>query len=106
MRLVYAHFPINCTTVNNNTELEIRNFLGEKIVRKVAMLPGVTVERSEKIKDELVLTGNDVEAVSQSGMHGLTAIFVETYETFSRLSSPFLLGQEEGYSKVLGRYLC
>lgn len=68
MRLVYAHFPINCTTVNGNTELEIRNYLGEKIVRRVTMLPGVTVERSEKVKDELVLVGNDVELVSQSGM--------------------------------------
>jgi len=66
MRLVYAHFPINCTTTNGNTELEIRNFLGEKVVRKVKMLGGVTIERSEKVKDELVLVGNDVEAVSQS----------------------------------------
>jgi len=66
MRLVYAHFPINVTTINDGTELEIRNFLGEKVVRKVPMLEGVKVIRSEKVKDEVVLVGNSIERVSQS----------------------------------------
>jgi large subunit ribosomal protein L9e len=35
-------------------------------VRKVEMLPGVTVTRSEKVKDELILDGNDIELVSRS----------------------------------------
>lgn len=35
-------------------------------VRKVDMLDGVTVVRSEKVKDELVLDGNDIELVSRS----------------------------------------
>ena len=43
-----------------------RNFIGEKIVRKVTMLPGVTVEISKNQKDELTLTGNSLENVSQS----------------------------------------
>nr|GEX21321.1 ribosomal protein L6 [Tanacetum cinerariifolium] len=43
-----------------------RNFLGEKKVRKVDLLEGVTVVRSEKVKDELVLDGNDIELVSRS----------------------------------------
>ena len=30
------------------------------------MLEGVTVIRSEKVKDELVLDGNDIELVSRS----------------------------------------
>lgn len=46
--------------------MEIRNFLGEKIVRQVDMLPGVTCERSAAVKDELILTGNDIELVSRS----------------------------------------
>ena len=46
--------------------MEIRNFLGEKIVRVVDMLPGVTCERSAAVKDELILTGNDIELVSRS----------------------------------------
>ncbi len=35
-------------------------------VRRVEMLQGVTVTRSEKVKDELVLDGNDIELVSRS----------------------------------------
>jgi len=66
MRLVYAHFPINVAPIDDGKALEIRNFLGEKVVRKVNMLPGVAVTRSEKVKDEVVLTGNDIELVSQS----------------------------------------
>ena len=66
MRFVYAHFPINASITNGNKAIEIRNFLGEKKVRKVDMLDGVTIFRSEKVKDELVLDGNDIELVSRS----------------------------------------
>lgn len=65
MRLVYAHFPIN-VNVDSNTCLEIRNFLGDKRVRVINMLPGVTIARSEGVKDELKVTGNSVENVSRS----------------------------------------
>jgi len=65
MRFVYAHFPINTAIVAAGAGIEIRNFLGEKIVRRVNMLPGVKVAHSDA-KDEIVLTGNDVELVSRS----------------------------------------
>ena len=35
-------------------------------VRKVDMLDGVSIVRSEKVKDELGLDGNDIELVSRS----------------------------------------
>lgn len=66
MRLVYAHFPINVNIEKQGTIVEIRNFLGEKRVRVVNMLPGVKIARSDGVKDELVLTGNDLENVSRS----------------------------------------
>ena len=44
----------------------IRNFIGEKIVRRVVMQPGVDVEASKNQKDELQLSGNSLENVSQS----------------------------------------
>ncbi|XP_047308700.1 60S ribosomal protein L9-like isoform X2 [Impatiens glandulifera] len=66
MRFVYAHFPINASITNGNKSIEIRNFLGEKKVRKVDMLDGVSILRSEKVKDELTLDGNDIELVSRS----------------------------------------
>ncbi|KAK6636069.1 60S ribosomal protein L9 [Polyplax serrata] len=66
MRAVYAHFPINCVTTDNNRVLEIRNFLGEKYIRKVKMSKGVTVINSPKQKDELIIEGNSLENVSRS----------------------------------------
>lgn len=42
------------------------NFIGEKLVRRVIMQQGVDVEISKAQKDELVLSGNSLEAVSQS----------------------------------------
>ena len=85
MRAVYAHFPINCIIQDSGKGLEIRNFLGEKvrrrvicssaplmksqIVRHVDMLDGVTVSESKAQKDELILEGNDIQNVSQSGMY-------------------------------------
>ncbi|KAJ8132801.1 hypothetical protein O1611_g823 [Lasiodiplodia mahajangana] len=70
MRYVYAHFPINVNLDKNNEtglwEVEIRNFVGEKLVRRVVMQPGVDVEVSKAQKDELLILGNSLEAVSQS----------------------------------------
>merc|ERR1712000_555468 len=65
MRYVYAHFPINVNLDKNKDtglfEVEIRNFIGEKYVRRVMMQSGVDVEISKSQKDELVLTGNSLE---------------------------------------------
>merc|ERR1712146_628721 len=66
MRLVYAHFPINATITNGGKTLELRNFLGEKLVRTVHMLEGVTIAKSDTIKDELIVTGADIDTTSRS----------------------------------------
>ncbi|OSX70843.1 hypothetical protein BU14_0652s0009 [Porphyra umbilicalis] len=66
LRFVYAHFPINGSVTEDNKAVELRNFLGEKRVRRVEMLDGVTCYRSEKVKDELIVEGNDLDNVSQS----------------------------------------
>ena len=50
MRLVYAHFPINVIINDAKDSVEIRNFLGEKIVRHVPMLEGVTIRESTNVK--------------------------------------------------------
>jgi len=66
MRFVYAHFPINVIIADDSQSVEIRNFLGQKIVMKVPMLEGVTVSHSKDQKDEITLIGNDLGNVSQS----------------------------------------
>ena len=55
MRFVYSHFPIN---------VEIRNYLGEKLVRRVKLCDGVEYVRTADVKDQIELTGNDINVVS------------------------------------------
>ena len=68
MRYVYAHFPINVNVIEKDSMkfIEIRNFLGDKKVRHVPVRTGVEVEFSTNQKDEIVLSGNSVEEVSQN----------------------------------------
>lgn len=65
MRSAYAHFPINLTIVDNKKGIEIRNFVGEKIVRRIPMLEGVTIDVTDQ-KDEIVLRGCSLQNVAQS----------------------------------------
>merc|ERR1712157_396067 len=62
MRFVYSHFPINVSL--NGRTVEIRNFLGEKRVRKVKLQDGVEYVRTADVKDQIELSGNDIALVS------------------------------------------
>ena len=66
MRLVYAHFPVNSQITQGGKGIEIRNFLGEKIVRSIAMLGETKIQKGTITKDELILEGNDIDHVSRS----------------------------------------
>ena len=68
MRYVYAHFPINVNVIEKDGAkfVEIRNFLGDKKVRLVPVREGVSIEFSTTQKDEIVLSGNSIENVSQN----------------------------------------
>lgn len=65
MKLVYSHFPINLSVSDDKTHLEIRNFLGEKLIRYVDMKAGCKIDVTGE-KDELKVEGNDLEMVTLS----------------------------------------
>ncbi len=56
--------------------VEIRNFLGEKKVRKVEMRKGVSIKEDKAQKDQVLVEGNDIDEVSQSAadMHGVCLV--------------------------------
>ena len=68
MKFVYSHFPINVTVTDG--AVEIRNFMGEKRVRKIKMLDGVTATRTKDVKDQIEISGIDITKVSLSGKAG------------------------------------
>ncbi|KAH9579975.1 Ribosomal protein L6 [Trypanosoma melophagium] len=76
LRFAYAHFPISVSV--EGQAVEIRNFLGEKRVRRQNVASDVKVYRTDPsvVKDELVLEGNDLEKVSREAalMHQLCLV--------------------------------
>ena len=68
MRFCYAHFPINVNCVNESGKqvVEIRNFLGEKRVRRIELLEGVNYFRTPDVKDQIEISGIDITKVSLS----------------------------------------
>ena len=68
MRFCYAHFPINAAMVKNGTKevVEIRNFLGEKKVRRIELLDGVNYVKTADVKDQIEISGIDITKVSLS----------------------------------------
>jgi large subunit ribosomal protein L6 len=61
MKIVYSHFPMKASV--KGREFVVENFLGEKFPRKAKILGDTKVEVSG---DAVVLTGPDIEAVSQT----------------------------------------
>ncbi|ELR12883.1 ribosomal protein L6, putative [Acanthamoeba castellanii str. Neff] len=97
MKFVYAHFPVNCNIPDDGKFVEIHNFLGEKVVRRVHMLEGVKVTRSTE-KDEIILTGNDLELVSQSAANVHQSVLVKNKDI-----RKFLDGIYVSEKKVIGQ---
>ena len=46
MRLVSAHFPINANIINGYKFLEIRNYLDEKYMHTINMVPDIIMEKT------------------------------------------------------------
>lgn len=62
MHLVKKHFPIEVKI--NKESIEIGRFLGEKDVKIVKLLEGVTCSKNDKNQEELYFDGTDIDKVS------------------------------------------
>jgi large subunit ribosomal protein L9e len=78
MKFVYSHFPINVAVAGDT--VEIRNFMGEKLVRKIKCLPGVHAIRTKDAKDQLEISGIDITKVSLVGKSW--SLFKLTFEAY------------------------
>jgi large subunit ribosomal protein L6 len=61
MKIVYSHFPI--TVEQKGDVLLIKNFIGERGMRKARLIGDVQLRTTE---DEIFISGIDIEHVSQS----------------------------------------
>lgn len=61
MKIVYSHFPITVSV--KGEEVSIKNFIGERGVRTARLIGNVDVKTTE---DEVIISGIDIEHVSQS----------------------------------------
>ena len=75
MKIVYAHFPIKASVKGN--EFVIENFLGEKY-RRMARIMGESKVKTSG--DEVIITGHDIENVSQTAANIEQATKIKRYD--------------------------
>jgi len=64
LRAAYSHFPVTTTTTKEGL-FEIRNYLGERAVRRVPIPAGLKLTLDTGTKDEVAVEGDDVNTVAQ-----------------------------------------
>ncbi len=62
MHIVKKHFPIE-VKIGKET-IQIGRFLGERNVKVIKLLDGVTVQKNDKNGEEFWFDGNDIDKVS------------------------------------------
>jgi len=93
MKSVYAHFPINIAIQDDGATVEVRNFLGEKYVRRVSMSAGVKCVQTGQ-KDEIAVEGNDLELVSQSAAQIQQCVLVKNKDIRKFLDGIYVSDKE------------
>jgi large subunit ribosomal protein L9e len=66
MHIVKKHFPIEIKIATGH--LQIGRFLGERNLKTVKLLEGVSCQKNDKNAEEIWLDGNDVENVALTCM--------------------------------------
>ncbi len=66
MRMVHAHFPINCVIPKDGNSITVKNFLGGKQDKIINMQKGSKCSLSADVKGEIIFDGVDLDALSQA----------------------------------------
>ena len=66
MKVCYFHFPVITVCEKDGDVLCIKHYLGEIDEKKIRLQKGCKVWKTEAKKDDLWVTGTDLEAVSLS----------------------------------------
>merc|ERR1711862_528197 len=104
MKSVYAHFPINIAIQDNGQTVEVRNFLGEKYVRRVTMSDGVKCVQTGQ-KDEIAVEGNDLELVSQSAASIQQCVLVKNKDIRKFLDGIYVRRRNQSMEKIKWHFL-
>ena len=64
MRSAANHFPINLFVTPDKKTIEIKNFIGERLVRKIQAKEGVSIVKDDKETNQFHVQGTSLENVS------------------------------------------
>ena len=78
---------------DDGATVEVRNFLGEKYVRRVSMSAGVKCVQTGQ-KDEIAVEGNDLELVSQSAAQIQQCVLVKNKDIRKFLDGIYVSDKE------------
>ncbi|MHA1770751.1 MAG: 50S ribosomal protein L6 [Candidatus Thorarchaeota archaeon] len=91
MKIVFSHFPI--TAEQHGDEIIIKNFIGERGVRKARLIGDVDVKISE---DEIIISGINIEHVSQSAANIQLACKIRDKDRRVFLDGIYVLRKRKG----------
>ena len=95
MKVFYVHFPINVET--SGDYIIIKNFAGERGVRKARKMPGVQVDVVKKGSDiDIIIKGFDKDAIGQTAANIYLATKVKSKDPRVFLDGIYVYYKGEG----------
>lgn len=91
MKIVYSHFPI--TVEVHGKEVIIKNFIGERGVRKARVIGDVEIQTTE---DDVIISGIDIEHVSQTAANIQLATKIRDKDRRIFLDGIYVLKKRKG----------
>jgi large subunit ribosomal protein L6 len=91
MKIVYSHFPMSVEIQGD--QVLIKNFIGERGVRRARLIGEVEVKTTE---DEVIISGIDIEAVSQSAANIQLATKIRNKDRRVFLDGIYVIRKKKG----------